>query len=224
VPEPSRWWRNPAPTGPTAHPPLWHCHSDVAGSGGRTYDRRVHFFFRTLIYSVRSRWRSRLGAWDVASTPFRVLPTDLDLLRHMNNGVYLSLLDIARLDLMVRSGLWPRLRERGWYPVVVSETISFRRSLELWQRFDVQTRVLGVDDRAIYVEQRFVVAGEIVAQAYIRARFLKRSGGTVPIDEVVALAGPTPGDAESRMPGWLRQWGRDAQLPPSRGTAPNVWS
>ncbi len=181
----------------------------------------VHFFFRTLFQSWRSRFRSRLGMWDVASTPFRVLPTDLDVLRRMNNGVYLSILDIARLDLMVRSGMWKRLQVAGWYPVVVSETISFRRSLELWQRFDVQTRVLGFDAKAIYVEQRFVVEGEIFAQAYIRARFLKRSGGTVTVDELVELAGTSPDSAA--LPDWIRQWGADAQLPPSRAAAPSVW-
>jgi acyl-CoA thioesterase FadM len=182
---------------------------------------RVHFFFRTLLQSIRGRFRSPLGMWEVASTPFRVLPTDLDVLRHMNNGVYLSVLDLGRLDLMQRSGMWRRLQERGWYPVVVAETISFRRSLELWQRFEVETRVLGFDAKAIFVEQRFVVRGEIYARAYIRARFLKRSGGVVGVDELVELAGPAPDDG--RMPEWLHGWGVDAQLPPSKAPAPSVW-
>jgi len=181
----------------------------------------VHFFFRTLFQRIRSTFRSRLGMWDVASTPFRVLPTDLDVLRHMNNGVYLSLLDIGRLDLMLRSGMWPLLSARGWYPVVVSETISFRRSLQLWQRFEIETRVLGFDEKAIYVEQRFVVAGEIYAQAFIRARFLKKAGGTVTVPELTALAGDAP-DGRS-LPSWVSEWGVAAQLPPSKAGAPSVW-
>ena len=182
---------------------------------------RVHFFFRTLLKSLRARFRSPLGVWDVGTTPFRVLPTDLDVLRHMNNGVYLSILDIGRIDLMQRTGMWAKLTARGWYPVVVAETISFRRSLELWQRFDVETRVLGYDEKALFVEQRFVVKGEIYARAYIRARFLKRSGGVVGVDELRALAGPAPDDG--RMPEWLHTWGVDAQLPPSKAPAPSVW-
>ena len=197
-------------------------YSAVAARSAQPYDRHVHFFFRTLLQSIRSRFRAPVSAWDVASTPFRVLPTDLDVLRHMNNGVYLSILDLGRLDLMMRSGLWTSLQARGWYPVVVSETISFRRSLELWQRFEVQTRVLGFDAKALYVEQRFVVGGEIYSQAFIRARFLKRSGGTVTTGELIELAGEAPDDG--RLPVWLLQWGADAQLPPSRAAAPNVWS
>jgi len=185
------------------------------------YDRRVHFFFRTLLQSIRGRFRSPLGVWDVSSTPFRVLPTDLDVLRHMNNGVYLSVLDIARLDLMQRSGMWPELQKRGWYPVVVAETISFRRSLELWQRFDVETRVLGFDEKAIFVEQRFVRGGEICARAYIRARFLKRSGGVVGVDELRAIVGPVPDDG--RMPEWMLAWGRDSELPSNKVPMPSAW-
>lgn len=169
---------------------------------------------------MRSRLRSRLDLWDVAITPFRVLPTDLDVLRHMNNGVYLSLLDIARLDLMMRSGMWDRLKSRGWYPVVVSETISFRRSLELWQRFEVETRMLGFDERALYLEQRFVVSGEVYARAYIKARILKR-GGIVPMDELKSVAGEGP--EVSRIPEWVLQWGRDAQLPSTKAAAPSEW-
>ncbi|MGA1836646.1 acyl-CoA thioesterase [Herbiconiux sp. 11R-BC] len=181
----------------------------------------VHFFFRTLLQAIRGRFRSPLGVWDVSSTPFRVLPTDLDVLRHMNNGVYLSVLDIARLDLMQRSGMWPKLQERGWYPVVVAESISFRRSLELWQRFTVETRVLGFDEKAIYVEQRFVRGGEVCARAYIRARFLKRGGGVVTVDELRAIVGPVPDDG--RMPAWLLTWGADSQLPPNKAPMPSDW-
>ncbi|WP_290804970.1 acyl-CoA thioesterase [Herbiconiux sp.] len=183
--------------------------------------RLVHFFFRTLFQRLRSPFRSRVGMWDVATTPFRVLPTDLDVLRHMNNGVYLSLLDIGRLDLMLRSGMWAVLSAQGWYPVVVSETISFRRSLQLWQRFDIETRVLGFDEKAIYVEQRFTVAGEVYSQAFIRARFLKKSGGVVSVAELTELAGVAP-DGRS-LPSWVSEWGASAQLPPSKASAPSVW-
>jgi acyl-CoA thioesterase FadM len=182
----------------------------------------VHFFFRTLLQSVRGRFRSPLGVWDVASTPFRVLPTDLDLLKHMNNGVYLSVLDLARVDLLQRSGLYRSFMSRGWYPVVVAETISFRRSLELWERYTVETRLLGYDAKAAFVEQRFVVDGEICARAYIRARFLKRAGGVVTVAEMEALSGSAPDDG--RMPEWLLGWGASTELPARKVPTPSDWS
>jgi acyl-CoA thioesterase FadM len=177
--------------------------------------------FRTILHAFLSRLGPRIGHYDVAETRFRVLPTDLDILNHMNNGVYLSIADIGRFDLLVRNGIWAIFKARGWYPVVASETITFRKSLELWQRFTIQSRILGFDERAVYVEQRFVVNGEIYTQAFIRGRFLKRAGGVVSIDELVDAVGPVPNGPG--VPTWLVNWGADAALPPTRAEAPSVW-
>ncbi len=160
--------------------------------------------FRTMLHFVISRFGPRLGHYDVAYTKFRVLPTDLDILNHMNNGV------------------WAIFKKLGWYPVVASETISFRKSLELWQPFVVESRLLGFDDKAVYVEQRFTVDGEIYTQAFIRGRFLKKSGGVVGIDELLEAVGPAPRD--SQVPAWLVEWGADAALPSTRTEAPSVWA
>lgn len=188
----------------------------------------MHMMFRTLLhYFFHGRRGRRLGFGDVSRSSFRVMPTDLDLLRHVNNGVYLSIMDVARFDMLVRNGVWAIFKERGWYPVVVSETISFRRSLELWQRFSIESRILGFDDKAVYVEQRFVRPGadglpEIYAQGFIRGRFLKRSGGVVPMDELLEAVGAVPEGIE--VPEWLLSWATDVALPATRAEAPSVWS
>ena len=178
--------------------------------------------FRTMLHFFLSRFGARLDHWDVARTRFRVLPTDLDILKHMNNGVYLSIADIGRFDLLTRSGIWAIFKQRGWYPVVASETISFRKSLELWQPFVVESRILGFDEKAVYVEQRFTVDGEIYTQAFIRGRFLKRGGGIVTIEELLEAVGPSP--TEVTVPEWLLEWGSDAALPSTRAAAPSVWN
>ncbi len=93
-------------------------------------------------------WRARRGAaldpTDVSTVRFRVLPNDLDLQGHMNNGVYLSMMDLGRMDLMVRSGVWRELSARGYYPVVASSTITYRRSLDPWESYDLESRIVGI--------------------------------------------------------------------------------
>jgi acyl-CoA thioesterase FadM len=185
------------------------------------YHAKVHMIFRTMLHVLLSRFGPRLGHWDVARTKFRVLPTDLDILNHMNNGVYLSIADIGRFDLLLRTGVWQTFKRRGWYPVVAAETISFRKSLELWQPFVVESRILGFDEKSVYVEQRFTVNGEIYTQAFIRGRFLKRGGGVVSIPELLEAVGPVP--REVTVPAWLLEWGADAALPSTRAAAPSVW-
>ena len=156
---------------------------------------------RLLWLVWRARRAPRLAPTDVRLVPFRVLPNDLDLQKHMNNGVYLSIMDLGRMDLMVRSGVWRELSARGYYPVVVSSTITYRRSLDPWQSYVLESRIIGIDDIAGYMEQRFVRDGEICARGVIKARFLKKSGGIVPVPELLELFGLDP--AEHPLPPWL---------------------
>ena len=178
--------------------------------------------FRTLIHMLRSRGRSALGMHDVGRVTMRVLPTDLDILGHMNNGVYFSIMDVGRMDLLIRSGMWSKMRAKGYYPVMANETMTFRKSLQPWQKFELESKIVGYDAKATYVEQRFVVDGEIFASAMTRARFLKKSGGTVSMDELADLAGVDV--TAMPPPEWISHWSDNIALPPTRGPAPSDWA
>lgn len=162
-----------------------------------------------------------LGISDVCHSPRRVMPGDLDELRHMNNGAYLSNLDHARVELVMRTGLWKRLNEAGMYPVVSAQTISYRKSLELWQKYVIESRTLGVDERSVYIEQRFVVDGEVYARAFIQARFLYKNGGTVSIEDLARVTGINP--VEHPIPEWLHDWAAEVRLPSTRQPAESTW-
>ncbi|MGL4338814.1 MAG: thioesterase family protein [Rhodoglobus sp.] len=178
--------------------------------------------FRTIIHMFRSRRAAALGIHDVGRVALRVLPTDLDVLRHMNNGVYFSIMDLGRMDILVRSGVWAKMRVRGYYPVMANETMTFRKSLQPWQRFVLESRVVGYDAKAAYVEQRFVVDGEIFARAMTRARFLKKGGGTVSMAELSELTGVDV--TTMPPPRWVVEWSESVVLPPTREAAPSTWS
>lgn len=182
----------------------------------------MNMFLRTMLVMWKSRRSSRLSMLDVSRLWLRVVPSDLDILGHMNNGVYLSYMDLGRMDLVIRAGAWKLFSERGWLPVAASETMSFRRSLQPWQRFELQTRIVGYDDRAVYMQQRFVVAGEIYAEGVVRGRFAKKSGGTVSMAELGEVLDFDP--AGFPPPEWLATWAKDAALPPSRATHQSDWA
>jgi len=177
---------------------------------------------RTLIHMFRSRRKPTLGIHDVGRMNLRVVATDLDVLGHMNNGVYFSLMDLGRMDLMIRAGLWKQFIEKGYYPVMANETATFRKSLTHGTRFVLETRIVGYDDRAVYAEQRFVVEGEIYMSAMTRARFLKKTGGTVSLAELAELTGVDP--SSLRPPAWVDEWAVNVQLPATRDAAPSEWS
>lgn len=181
----------------------------------------MHLFLRTMIHLLLASRQTKLSLWDSSSWRSRAWPWDVDVAVHINNGMYFSLMDIARFDLMMRSGTWSRVRELKWSPVVSAETIAFRKSVKLWQRFSIETRIIGLDEKAIYFEQRFVVGGEIYARAHIATRFVS-AGGPVSMAEIKAEFGEPPADLE--LPAWLHEWRENNSLPGSRRPAPHVWA
>ena len=185
----------------------------------------MNLLWRTLLVIRRAKAQLRrhgqLDPLAVSRVRLTTLPTDIDLLGHMNNGRYLSLFDLGRFDLLIRTGVWDALNAQGWYAVVASETVSFRKSLGLWQRFTVESRLIGHDDKGVYAEHRAVVDGEIYTRLIVRARFLRKTGGVVPHSELFeALHRP---DQLPQLAEWMPQWAHDVALPSTRDAAPSVW-
>jgi acyl-CoA thioesterase FadM len=180
----------------------------------------MHLILRTLLQLFLSRRRPTLSIWDSGSVAMRVLVTDIDIALHMNNGMYFSVFDLGRFDLLVRSGAWRQMRRRKWSPVAAGETITFRKSLQLGQRYTIESRIIGLDERAIYFEQRAVAGGEIFARAFIATRLVSPSG-PVSNEEVIRTFG-TPPDGMV-LPEWVHQWRIDTALPSTRRPAPHSW-
>ncbi|MEP6842065.1 MAG: acyl-CoA thioesterase, partial [Pseudolysinimonas sp.] len=181
----------------------------------------MNLLFRLLWLRLTVGRKSPLGFRDVDRLPMRARWTDLDQLRHVNNGVFLSMMDLGRVDLMMRTGVWKKLMDAGFYPVVASQTITYRKSLQWRQKFVLETRMAGYYDRALFIEQRFVVEGELYARAIVKARFLKRTGGTVSIDELNELADEDL--TQLTLDDWIRRWADDVALPSTRAAAPSEW-
>ena len=183
----------------------------------------MHVIFRTLLILLKARRRPRVSLWDSTDVTLRALPTDVDVLMHINNGQYFSLFDLGRYDLMARSGFWKATREKGWHPVVQAEQITFRKSVNFWTKFQLHTKLIGVDDRCFYIEHRVVVDGEIYVRGFVAGRLIGPSG-PVAIDEILSLAAeighPAPADFEVSEE--IRNWRAASALPAARKPAPNI--
>ena len=164
----------------------------------------MNLYFRLLFTLLAGRLRSSTTTMGPCQTPFRCWFSDLDVLRHMNNGKYFSLMDLARVDHMTRSGLTKEFSRRGWFPVVVAETIRFHKSIKLFERFCIESEVIGWDEKAILMQQTFLKGGEVCSQAIVRARFLKTSGGSVTIDELLIATKIT--HSSPKLEPWVEQW------------------
>jgi hypothetical protein len=71
----------------------------------------MNLIFRLIFTLLLSKARGPVSVLGPCLTPFRCWFTDLDILRHMNNGKYFSIMDLARVDLMIRAGLYKKLAQ-----------------------------------------------------------------------------------------------------------------
>ena len=147
-------------------------------------------FFRIGILIIKNIFRRRSGVFDESLLRLRVWPTDMDLNFHLNDGRFMSLAGLARVDLMLRSGLLRRAMKRGWYPVVASVIVRYRREIKWMEKFTLRSRIIGWDEKWVFFEHRFEKEGDLAAIAYARGVMRNREGA-VPTSEVVALVGHT---------------------------------
>jgi len=65
----------------------------------------VNLYLRLLRLWLKVRRGSVEQQLNSSRLPLRVWPNDLDLFGHMNNGRYLTLMDLGRLQIVMKSGL-----------------------------------------------------------------------------------------------------------------------
>ncbi|WP_040594792.1 acyl-CoA thioesterase [Timonella senegalensis] len=143
---------------------------------------------------------------DTSITVTRVRPTDIDIYLHVNNAVYLNMMDSARSNFLADCNGMKKLNKKGWYPVVAASSVKYKSSLLLGQKAEISTRVVGWDPRIAYLEQVIRHEGKVVTHAYIAARFLAKSGGKVSSQEILEfLGGP---DESPELPADCLAWAR----------------
>jgi acyl-CoA thioesterase FadM len=142
--------------------------------------------FRLLRVLFTARRRGAAGPLDECVLTLRVMPGDLDINLHMNNGRYLQVMDLGRFDYIIRSGVFAPMRRRRWMPLVGSETIRFRRSLAPFQRYQLRTRLVYWDEKWFFFEQRFTARGELVASGMVKGLLRGREGNVAPAQALAA--------------------------------------
>ena len=163
--------------------------------------------FRFLLTMIKCRFRSRIGPLDESVVRFTALPHDCDLNFHLNAGRYVSFMDVARIELIGRVRFIGPMLRRGWRPVAGGAVVRFRKSVLPFERFDIRSRVIGWDDRWIYVEHIVEKNGEFCAIGHMRT-VIRSKHGTIPPAEVLAALNVT---LESPpLPDFVAKW-QDAE-------------
>ncbi len=136
--------------------------------------------------------------------PFTVSPFDLDAYLHMNNGRYLTLMDLGRLDLFMRDGLLRLSLKNKWQPIVAAVQVKYSKVLPPFASFRLYTRVLCWEDDTLFVEAECKRKGATVTRAIVKMVVLGPGRRKVPIHDVVSAIG-YHGDAPY-VPQEVRMW------------------
>jgi acyl-CoA thioesterase FadM len=163
--------------------------------------------FRFVFTILRSLVRRRIGPLDESVVRFTALPHDCDLNLHLNAGRFVSFMDIARVELIGRLGVLPKLLKRGWRPVMGGCVVRYRRSVQPFARFDIRSRVVGWDEKWFYVEHILETGGNFCAVGHMRTAIIGRQG-TIPPKDVIALLERDVTAPE--LPPFVAEW-RDAE-------------
>lgn len=152
--------------------------------------RMLWYLLRVGILVLWHRWLEKPAD---PKEPFRLQrrawPWYCDAYRHLNNAVYLRLAEDARWAWTARTPLFGLAVSSGWRFLVGGADLIYRREIPLLSRFEIVSRVIGADERWIYMAQEFVLpSGAIASRVLIRAMIRSRQGAVSPVD-VAAAAG-----------------------------------
>jgi acyl-CoA thioesterase FadM len=149
----------------------------------------MNLIFRMIYVLVAGMFRERIDASNLVSDlGLHVLPNDIDINFHMNNGRYLTICDLNRVDIFARSGLLKAMFKRNWIPLIAEHTMTYKKPLDLFNRFNVRTEVQHWDEKYFYMTHTFSKGDRIMAEGTSKGCVYARGVGVVsPADAMAAV-------------------------------------
>jgi acyl-CoA thioesterase FadM len=174
-------------------------------------ERSMYPFFRLIKEVFVASRQSRIGMFDTHVSHHICWPWDLDLWVELNNGRTLTLYDLGRVPLAVRTGLGAMLRREKWGMTVAGSTTRYRVRVRMFDKVATHSRLLGWDHRFVYVEQSMWNSrGDCTSNVVLRLAMTDHKGIVVP-ERVIKAMGQ--GDLQSpELPEWVQAWIRAEDL------------
>lgn len=140
---------------------------------------------------------------DPVSRHFRVMPWHIDFNMHINNANYLMFMEKGRWDHSAQTGAINPLVKHRVNLIVAGIEIGYFRELNLFQKFTVQTKFTGWDEKYLYIEQRFVSGGKICSTGLAKVVFVKGKKTLSPSEVFSEVGMEMP---EMAAPDYVQTW------------------
>lgn len=141
----------------------------------------MNLYLRLILALLRAGWLARrappVRPGDTIERRLRVWPGDLDINGHMNNGRYLTLIDLMLVEYFVRSGFARAMLKAGWRPMSGGAVITYRKGLMPWQRYRLRFSLAAADGHWNYMRFEFLREdGTLCAAGYMKGAAVSRAG------------------------------------------------
>ena len=147
----------------------------------------MNLMFRVLYGIIRALFRERTEVGNCTSAlSLRVLPNNIDINFHMNNGHYLTICDLNRIDWFARSGLLKAMFKRSRIPVIAEHTMTYKKPLNIFERYTVKLEVIRRDEKYFYMKHTFEKGDRVVAEGTSKGCVHARGAGVVKPDNAIA--------------------------------------
>jgi len=164
----------------------------------------MNLYLRLLRMLFTSLWKPREDPSHEVISRFRVWPHDLDVFGHMNNGRYLQIMDVARVDWMRRTRILDAIVEQRCGALLGGVVARFCRSLSLFEPYCVHTSLVAWESRWAFLQHRFTTPdGELIAVGYTRAALRNQRGWVTPQQILDRIR---PGMIPTDPPPLVKQW------------------
>jgi acyl-CoA thioesterase FadM len=131
-----------------------------------------------LIWTFLRAWRMpRIESGDTLTRTFRVLPNDIDINGHMNNGRYLTMVDLMLIEFFVRTGFAQAMMKKGWRPMSGGSFITYRKGLQPFEKYSLSFRMDGADEIWNFMRYEFRrLDGTLCAAGYMKGAAAGKQG------------------------------------------------
>jgi len=144
-------------------------------------------WIRLLSAMIVAKFRSKIDVRETSSMSFRVWFTDIDV-AIMNHAAILTVMEMGRLDYMIRSGIFSVVNKKKWSIPGKALTVEYYRPLKFFQKGELHSKIAYIDEKWVYMEQKITRNGKDVAFCLIKAVIKKRSI-TIPPTELMKAMG-----------------------------------
>ncbi|MCU7853447.1 MAG: acyl-CoA thioesterase [Candidatus Thiodiazotropha sp. (ex Monitilora ramsayi)] len=158
---------------------------------------------RLLTISITALRSGKMLPETACESTFRCMPWDLDMFREMNNGRVLTLYDLGRFDLSIRTGLAKALKNNRWGLVVAGSSIRYRRRIKVFDKVTMRTQIAGFEGSWTYIIQSMWVKGRPTSSVLLRTGVTSQ-GKVIDTDLVLNALGIAEWKPEP--PDWVGSW------------------